>query len=178
MRATKPLSGSRTSLGRRWGSRSPGSIRPMDDDASRAMAAASAAFAVITGYFALPILRFLDPSATETFGLMLATGVAGSWLARMLRYGRMWEIPMIALTLIGFLGLGGLVILQGVPASDANKTRCMGLQNDMLSVSPRRRDGPQLFQALGCEPHGVGPVEFSPPLAAQARAQQQAHARP
>lgn len=41
---------------------------------------------------------------------------------------------------------------------DANDRRCLAIQRDMLSARPRRTDGPDLFQALGCRPQGEGSV--------------------
>lgn len=41
-----------------------------------------------------------------------------------------------------------------------NLLRCTALQSDMLSASPRRTDGPDLFQALGCKAQGDAMVQF------------------
>jgi hypothetical protein len=43
-----------------------------------------------------------------------------------------------------------------------NDKRCMAIQIDMLSAQPRREDAPDLFQALGCRPHGEGRVFAKP----------------
>lgn len=40
----------------------------------------------------------------------------------------------------------------------ANNRRCLVIQRDMLSAQPRRADGPDLFQALGCRAQGEGSV--------------------
>jgi len=43
-----------------------------------------------------------------------------------------------------------------------NEARCLAIQHDMLSAHPRRSDGPDLFQALGCQPSGEGGVAAPP----------------
>ncbi|KQS48251.1 hypothetical protein ASG20_14195 [Sphingomonas sp. Leaf198] len=47
---------------------------------------------------------------------------------------------------------------QAEDESWANDRRCLAIQRDMLSANPRRDDGPDLFQALGCRPQGEGSV--------------------
>jgi len=57
-------------------------------------------------------------------------------------------------------GIVALVVAFG-SADDtraANDRRCFAIQQDMLSAQPRRSDGPELFQALGCRPQGEGSV--------------------
>lgn len=58
---------------------------------------------------------------------------------------------------IAAIGTG--VFAVGFHAADPeNLRRCAAIQLDMLSAKPRRPDGPDLFQALGCHPQGGGSV--------------------
>lgn len=50
------------------------------------------------------------------------------------------------------------LFFQSVSNEAANDRRCLAIQRDMLSSMPLRSDGPELFQALGCRPHGEGSV--------------------
>jgi len=86
------------------------------------------------------------------------------------------KIPSSGSALIGpvLLGLSSGVIfivgtaafvLQQKPKDSANERRCLAIQRDMLSARPRRADGPDLFQALGCRPQGEGGV-YAPPARA------------
>jgi len=56
--------------------------------------------------------------------------------------------------------IGTIVPLLG--RSSDNDRRCLAIQRDMLSAQPRRNDGPDLFQALGCRPQGGGSVFAKP----------------
>jgi hypothetical protein len=58
--------------------------------------------------------------------------------------------------------LWGKVLLPRTLSSAANERRCLAVQRDMLSAQPRRDDGPDLFQALGCRPQGEGSVFATP----------------
>ncbi len=61
---------------------------------------------------------------------------------------------------------GGLVLSNARPMIDtaaANDDRCRALQKDMLSSHPRKANGPDLFQALGCSPSGADRRIFVPP---------------
>ncbi len=55
-------------------------------------------------------------------------------------------------------------------ASGANDERCRAIQEDMLSAHPRKANGPELFQALGCAPTGDDPTIFVPPTNRELRA--------
>ncbi|KQS03105.1 hypothetical protein ASG11_01515 [Sphingomonas sp. Leaf357] len=56
-------------------------------------------------------------------------------------------------------GLGALAVGVGFPQPDlAQIARCAAIQRDMLSATPLRRDGKELFSTLGCKPHGEGSV--------------------
>lgn len=72
-----------------------------------------------------------------------------------------------ALSSLVFLAFGGLTLLFAAPpmlaASSANDERCRAIQEDMLSAHPRKPDGPELFQALGCAPTGFDRRVFAPP---------------
>ena len=53
-------------------------------------------------------------------------------------------------------------------ARSVNDRRCLAIQRDMLSAQPRRDDGPDVFQALGCRPQGEGSVFAKPTKLEQA----------
>jgi len=67
----------------------------------------------------------------------------------------------------GLTGLGsGIFFLLGSlsyaadhkPPDFPNDRRCLALQRDMLSASPRKKDGAAMFQAFRCRPQGEGSV--------------------
>ena len=117
--------------------------------------------AAIAAFAATPLVRFADPAALWAGGYALACGVtwvvvapamlSGKW---MLRFGGAMAVTGMAL--LFYLGDAGIT------ASKANDKRCLAIQRDMLSAQPRREDGPDLFQALGCRPQGQGSVFAKP----------------
>lgn len=66
--------------------------------------------------------------------------------------------------LIGALGFG----VDAAYPDPHNEQRCLAIQCDMLRARPRKEDGHDLFQALGCRPQGEGSV-YVPPTAAELR---------
>lgn len=115
------------------------------------------AFAVVWAYFNAPLLRFADPAFLALAGSALAVG-AGLSLGHTSRWQK---IVALFATGIGVLSLA-LLINAAIQDSIANQGRCLALQNDMLSASPLRSDGPALFQALGCRPQGGGTAAVMP----------------
>lgn len=71
--------------------------------------------------------------------------------------------PLLFLTSVATFGFG----FEFEDTSNLN--RCIALQSDMLSARPRRQDAVDLFQALGCRPHGGGSVFARPPKVAARR---------
>lgn len=67
----------------------------------------------------------------------------------------------VATVLIALLG-SLLFITHFRTVDSANKARCLAIQKDMLTSTPLRSDGPDLFQALGCRPQGEGSVYARP----------------
>lgn len=112
-------------------------------------------------YFAVPILRFADAGTVLSFGIALGVGAGGAWSATREGWGRKWEWPFLAAALIGLLGLTWQVSVASHWATE-NAERCAQIQQDMLSAHPRRPDGADIYQALGCTPRGDADVEFSP----------------
>ena len=129
----------------------------MDDHPRiRAFMTAAAVFAVLWAFFSTPLLRFADPIFLALCGTAIAVGAGVAWLK--VGNHRPWEgVAGLVLTGVGIVGLG-LLVHAAIRSSNANDSRCVELQNDMLSASPLRSDGPALFQALGCRPQGVGGV--------------------
>lgn len=73
-------------------------------------------------------------------------------------------IPILCAIMSGILAIAGVIVAYASfePSGRANDRRCLAIQRDMLSAEPRRDDGPDLFQALGCRPQGEGSVYASP----------------
>lgn len=80
------------------------------------------------------------------------------------RAERWMAIPITTGIITGLLALSGVVVayLGYQPGAAANERRCAAIQKDMLSATPLRSDGPELFSALGCRPRGEGSV-YAPP---------------
>jgi hypothetical protein len=75
---------------------------------------------------------------------------------------RYWPIGIEALSLLAFL-CGSMLALATIdPGERANARRCEALQGDFLSAYPRRADSREVFQILGCRPHGDGNVFAKP----------------
>ncbi len=74
-------------------------------------------------------------------------------------------VPPLLGWISGLLFVAGAITLAfHVEADDqANRARCLSIQNDMLSAKPRRRDGIELFKALGCMPAGTGKAVITTP---------------
>ena len=118
---------------------------------------------VVGAYFLNPVLPLFPP--VILLWIALAAISALVWLYR----------PWVAGPIVGWasiiIGGGSLlavVYLLKTAADDvainavANQRRCLAIQRDMLASQPRRSDGPDLFQALGCRPQGEGSV-YAPP---------------
>lgn len=74
------------------------------------------------------------------------------------------HIPVLLGIITSILTIAGIVLISlSAKLEDAsNSNRCIAIQRDMLSAQPRRNDGPDLFQALGCRPQGGGSVFAKP----------------
>lgn len=82
----------------------------------------------------------------------------------------MRAVPRMILVTIALLAVFGTwqwVVADRPDDELANDRRCEAIQHDMLSARPKRADGPDLFQALGCKPRGAGSVYAPPPSAAK-----------
>lgn len=82
------------------------------------------------------------------------------------------QIPILTGIITAVLTIAGIVLFAFNAKLDdvANTRRCIAIQRDMLSAKPRRDDGPDLFQALGCRPQGEGSV-YAPPQNKSSRLQ-------
>lgn len=119
---------------------------------------------IIIWVFAGPLLR--HTYATDMWVIGFCVGgvmFTGYWSAI---YFNDWDgkVMLVAALLASVLTayVASPVIDRAIVDSLANDRRCLAIQNDMLSASPKRSDGPDLFQALGCQPRGQGGV-YAPP---------------
>jgi hypothetical protein len=133
----------------------------MSEDHSRVRSfATDAVVTAATGaYFLAPILAYADAAAVASFGSPLAVGAGGAWLAARQQWKKQWEYCYLLMAAIGLVGITWQVTLAQFDYS-ANKERCAHVQREMLTGTPRRLDGSDLFQALGCRPQGTDDVQF------------------
>lgn len=128
----------------------------------KAAASSGAGFvaaAALLAYILQPYVRFL-PSNTAIGGVVLAISLVGYHAAAANK-----DFDKVAArAVVGGLGVFLLMLsfFQAEDESWANDRRCLAIQRDMLSAQPRRHDGPDLFQALGCRPQGEGSVYAAP----------------
>jgi hypothetical protein len=115
--------------------------------------------AAVWTFFASPLITFEDASDLASAGMFLGTGASIGWISLRLGWGRRWEWASIAVILVG-VALVGLQSFFTAQTYKANNKRCISLQQDMLSATPKRADGPSLFAALRCRPSGTQPVAF------------------
>lgn len=118
-----------------------------------------AAALVVISYCAAPFLQYTHPgnllslgaalggSLVAIYGLFIYRGLAGFiFLLVTIAFGSM------------FVDRLQKTVKPAAISVEANQRRCLAIQKDMLSSSPLRSDGPDLFQALGCRPQGEGSV--------------------
>lgn len=103
-------------------------------------------------FFAQPLMRFAHPGGLLLSGLMIAAGVAMSYL----QFAFRWNGKSVDLFGSGLV-IGGLFALcmcaiQAYQVSQANDADCKAIEADMLSATPKISDGPAKFQALMCRP--------------------------
>ena len=101
--------------------------------------------------------------------MLVAGGVFGLYTAAPYSnwHDKLTAIAGIVVFAWGMIGLVATGLALG-PAVVANDRRCLAIQRDMLAAQPRRADGPDLFEALGCRPQGEGSVFAKPTKAEQA----------
>ncbi|WP_176500543.1 hypothetical protein [Sphingomonas sp. HMP9] len=119
--------------------------------------------AIVAGFFLNPILARFPPIALMWTALAAAASVIWFW--------RLWSGGKLLgwLSIVVGTGVGALAVILFYQAAlkvevdqNANDRRCLAIQHDMLSSTPLRADGPDLFQALGCRPQGEGSVYALP----------------
>lgn len=120
------------------------------------------AMAVVMYVTSSTILRYFDPRLLYSIGIIVSGAIMFSFLESVIENKKLKKLCSIILfsiltyatynftTLLDFYG----------KASQANDQRCYQLELDMLSAKPRRSDGPDIFQALGCRPQGYENVSF------------------
>lgn len=117
--------------------------------------------AVVVGFFAQGEMALANPLHLATIGLGAGLAIIAGHSVALADDGK-GELATAIATILT-IAVGGLVIYEGAAADkdiQANIARCAVIQQDMLSVAPRRTDGADLFQALGCKPHGDGIVHW------------------
>jgi hypothetical protein len=125
-------------------------------EATWGLTIASIIFAFLSG----SLMRFVDPNLLAgigtLLGLALTTFHSSTAFASKLFYRV--SIAIVTVAAVTALFLICIVLEAASKSSEANDARCLAIQQDMLSARPRRSDGPDLFQALGCRPQGKGSV--------------------
>jgi hypothetical protein len=125
-----------------------------DHPTVRAFTTGVLVLAVTWAFFATPLLRFADAGMLALCGALLGAGAAGAWIAAGMGWGRRWEWPAIAAAIVGVICTGWQL---NVASShyEANLKRCAAIERDMLAASPRRADGPAIFEALHASPRAA-----------------------
>jgi hypothetical protein len=135
------------------------------DDSPSVYATVAAAFgipALIAAFVFQPAVAILNEGQRVRLWVLLIVVMAALGLALSYPIDR-WLRAVIVAAACYFLAIGWTWIAHpNVVTAAANDRRCLAIQGDMLSARPRRSDGPDLFQALGCRPQGEGNV-FAPP---------------
>lgn len=122
-----------------------------------------AAGAIIAAFFATPILRYVDPLLLVEAGAWAALGFGATFTVRHLPGG--WRYVGTGTSVLCLALAAWWIVPAGIQlqtSAAANDRRCLAIQRDMLSAQPRRADGPDLFQSLGCRPQGGGSVFAEP----------------
>lgn len=119
--------------------------------------------ALVVAFFFQPDLAALSPD--DRTALMLITLLTMVGFAAVFEFFRAGHIRgIVSAALMAVSTLTWNAVIRGHEQSGrANDKRCLAIQRDMLSSQPRRADGPDLFQALGCRPQGEGSVYAQPP---------------
>jgi len=121
------------------------------------------AAAVVAAFFLNPILPRFPPVYLLWTATLASTALI--WFYEPWTHGRTLGWASIVLG-VGFALIAFVLFLIALAHVErdqaANDRRCLAVQRDMLSARPRRADGPDLFQALGCRPQGEGSV-YAPP---------------
>lgn len=124
------------------------------------------AAATILAFFVQPLVAYMPP---WSIGVVIYTslcymGAVSAVAARDRPHAIAQGLQLAAGAIALIFAFG-----QASDARNVNDRRCLAIQRDMLSAQPRRDDGPDLFQALGCRPQGEGSVYATPPKRTGAR---------
>jgi hypothetical protein len=67
-----------------------------------------------------------------------------------------WAPPLLG-WLSGFSFIAGAVAMAvaATPDNSARSSACLRIEQDMLSVAPKRANGAEIYSALGCKPRGI-----------------------
>lgn len=124
---------------------------------------------LLVAFFLQPQIASASVTARGQYLVAAMIGFTGLMFARGFVRHPVWR----TVASIAVLGSVAALISISYPAQKrserANERRCLAIQRDMLSARPRRPDGPDLFQALGCRAQGEGSV-YRTPSAAERRA--------
>ena len=117
-------------------------------------------------FFALcsSLLKFAPPIELSVIGLAAAATIMLIYSGTSSDYAIAGIVMLVVGALIGLFAFWYAFGLLTLTTDNArhNEARCLAIQHDMLSAHPRRSDGPDLFQALGCQPSGEGGVAAPP----------------
>jgi hypothetical protein len=133
-----------------------------DHPAIRTFVASTVVVSATTAFCITPLLRYVDLDWFVFAGFALAVSASISWSAMRNGWGPYWEWPAMGAVVISLLS-GTYVVTRAMHEAVDNDIRCLHVQEDMLMPIPRRADGPDLFQALGCRPQGTSDIQFPKP---------------
>jgi hypothetical protein len=119
---------------------------------------------IIVYAFSGPLLEYVSAPELHFLGILVGLIVySGHWASI---YRGDWDAKVMLFVAVVLLVITAVIyapiISSAINDDAANDRRCLVIQRDMLSAKPRRDDGPDVFQALGCRPQGDGIVRAKP----------------
>lgn len=127
-------------------------IKPDSDDSMEWIFKGGVAGLALVAFCMQPLLPFVEPSWFLFGGLFFGAGVCATIAAYGMPAASPWSTRFcIALAIAGLTTLA-VVTSNADTRSAANDRRCLTIERDMLSVSPKIANGPDVFQALRCRP--------------------------
>ena len=129
----------------------------------RTFATAATVLAVTSAFFISPLFPYANLDHLAGAGIALAIGSALAWIELMhsARAGRFTKYFPLGVTILASFLLT-FTVINAMGKYVQSQTRCAIIEKEMLSVSPRRSDLPEIFQALGCKISNNETVKFPP----------------
>jgi hypothetical protein len=138
-----------------------------DDDSMEWLFKGGVAGLALVAFCVQPLLPFVEPSWFLFGGLFFGAGVCSAVAAYGAPTASPWSIRFcIGLAIVGLTTLA-VVTSNADTRSAANDERCLVVERDMLSASPKITNGADVFQAFRCRPQtddlpGTKPVISAP----------------